>query len=108
MISKRRIAIGGLILAGAWWVLGVGIFDRKASGQSPSDDPTAQAEQDPHAQHGAIESMSDAEHVHHLHMKLTGRRPLQDSDERRAAAVVEALRRSLSRYRDANAARRDA
>src|SRR5687767_7858367 len=69
------------------------------------DAATAQVETDPHAQHGAIEAMTGDQHQHgagNAHMKLTAARPLTDADQRRADAIVEALRSALDKYKDSN------
>jgi hypothetical protein len=80
------------------------------AGAQRQDAATAQVEKDPHAQHGAIEAMTGDQHQHgagNAHMKLTAARPLTDADQRRADAIVEALRSALDKYKDSNVALRD-
>src|SRR5438094_5803786 len=58
-----------------------------------------QNEEDTHAEHAVVETMSH----HHMHddphMRLTERRPERPSDRERAAAIVMALKPALEHYR---------
>jgi hypothetical protein len=76
------------------------------AGQQQNAD--AEAEQNLHAQHGAVEAMSGSHHEHGGgHFTLTTTRPLTDEDGRRAASVVKTLRTALEKYKDSNVAAKD-
>lgn len=97
-MSKKTRLLAGVVFAAfgtaAWAV---------------SQNPASQAEQDPHAQHGAVEAMSGEQH-HHAggpHMKLTTPRPITEADKNRADSILKTLRASLEKYKDSNVALKD-
>ena len=105
--KTRLLADAALTSVG---VLAVLAIQTLTAGQAVPQDPASQAEQDPHAQHGAVEAMSGAHREHgarNAHMKLTTVRPLTDADMRRAQAIVETLRSSLEKYKDSKVALKD-
>jgi len=66
------------------------------AGRPPGDVDDGRAR----AEHLVIESMSQ-HHMHHTaHLRITARRPEQPGDRQRAAAIVEALRPAVAKYRD--------
>jgi hypothetical protein len=71
-------------------------------------DHAAETKQEPHAAHQASEAMSHGgRHHDDPHMKMTARRPLTPTDQRRAEAVLVDLKSGLERYKDYRAAIED-
>jgi hypothetical protein len=106
-VSKQTtILAGGLVTSLA--MCGV-LMLNTASPSGALQNPTAQAEHDPHAQHGVVEAMSGDHHhgAHDPHMKFTAARPPTDADQRRADAIVGTLRNALEKYKDADVAIKD-
>src|SRR4051812_38386253 len=76
-----------------------GSLQRQAA-ESKGSTAHQQNEEDTHAEHAVVETMSH----HHMHddphMQLAKRRPERPGDRERAAAIVMALKPALERYRD--------
>jgi hypothetical protein len=107
-MMKKGALIAASLLAGVLLLVLVSV-ERRVSGQTVPD-AASEAEQDPHAQHGMLETMAGAGHQHDshaAHMKFTQPRPASAADRQRASSVVESLRRALEQYEDAEAARQD-
>jgi hypothetical protein len=107
MPTRSRALAGLLTVATACGFLAM---RAAAPASAQRQDATTQVEQDPHAQHGAVEAMTGADHQHgagNVHMKLTATRPLTEADQRRADSIVETLRSALAKYKDSNVALKD-
>jgi hypothetical protein len=79
---KSSIVRGGLAFMGVLALVAITMAIRGRAGQQDADN---EAEQNLHAQHGAVEAMSGARHEHGRgHMRLTAARPLSNEDSRRA------------------------
>jgi hypothetical protein len=102
---KSSIVRGGLAFMGVLALVAITMAIRGRAGQQDADN---EAEQNLHAQHGAVEAMSGARHEHGRgHMRLTAARPLSNEDSRRADSIVKTLRSALEKYKDSNAAVKD-
>jgi hypothetical protein len=103
MHAKSSRVGGGLAFVGVLAALAMTMAIRGRAGQQ-----NPEAEENPHAQHGAVEAMSGARHEHGgAHFKLTAARPQTDDDRRRADSVVKILRSALEKYKDSNDAVKD-
>lgn len=108
-MSKRTRIVAGALFASLTVAALIALKPSSTTG-APQQNSTTQAEQDPHAQHAAVEAMSGDHHHHGAndpHMKFTAARPLTDADRLRADRIVVTLRTTLEQYRDADAALKD-
>jgi hypothetical protein len=104
-MTARARFIGAAAICG---VLGV-TTAMKFAGASPAAQDAALAEQDVHAQHGAVEPMAGGHHhdVGDPHMKFTTPRAATAEERRRADALVATLRQTLEKYTDSARAIQD-
>jgi hypothetical protein len=82
-------------------LLGLGLFAAVGfrAQQPPAKPGHSHAEHDTKVEEQAVTAMTG--HAHHgAHLKLTGRRPLTQEDQRRAEEILATLRQSLEKYKD--------